>query len=42
MALGSICPDCGAKLHEGEHRFKDGEYAVKYCKQCGFRKEVPR
>ncbi|MEK6839313.1 MAG: hypothetical protein AABX72_00050 [Nanoarchaeota archaeon] len=35
------CPECGTKLHQGEHQFKDGKYVVKYCKRCGFRREKP-
>ena len=35
------CPDCGAKLHIGQHKFKDGYYYVAYCKKCGFREEKP-
>ncbi len=35
------CPDCGAKLHKGQHKFSDGLYYVSYCKKCGFRDEKP-
>ncbi len=35
------CPDCKKSLHSGQHKFADGMYNVKYCKDCGFRKEVP-
>jgi len=35
------CPDCGAKLHDGQHKFEDGMYLVVYCKECGFRREEP-
>ncbi|HIG96314.1 TPA: hypothetical protein HA249_05510 [Candidatus Woesearchaeota archaeon] len=35
------CPECKHPLHEGQHRFNDGLYTVKYCKQCGFREEKP-
>ena len=36
-----ICPGCGNKLHEGQHKFADGIYYVISCKNCGFRKEEP-
>jgi predicted nucleic-acid-binding Zn-ribbon protein len=35
------CPECGNHLHEGEHKYPDGEYKIKYCKKCGFRSERP-
>jgi len=35
------CPECHKNLHEGQHKFADGLYHVQYCKDCGFRKEVP-
>lgn len=35
------CPDCKQKLHEGQHKYADGLYNVKYCKKCGFREEKP-
>lgn len=35
------CPECHQKLHEGQHKFADGFFEVWYCKNCGFRKEVP-
>ena len=35
------CPDCGSKLHKGQHKFSDGYYEVIYCKECGFRSEKP-
>jgi len=35
------CPECGSKLHEGEHKYSDGAYKVSYCKKCGFRSEKP-
>jgi len=35
------CPDCGFKLHKGQHKFNDGLYSVCYCKKCGFREEKP-
>jgi len=35
------CPECGKKLHDGQHKFADGVFAVQYCKGCGFRKETP-
>tara|TARA_Y100000310_G_scaffold202483_1_gene202694 strand:+ start:31728 stop:31886 length:159 start_codon:yes stop_codon:yes gene_type:complete len=38
---GKSCPDCPSSLHVGQERFKDGLYAVEYCKQCGFRFEKP-
>jgi predicted RNA-binding Zn-ribbon protein involved in translation (DUF1610 family) len=39
--LKDNCPDCGSKLHKGQHRFSDGLYYVVYCKECGFREEKP-
>ncbi len=33
------CPECGDQLHEGQHKFDDGLFLVKYCKKCGFRAE---
>ena len=36
-----ICPDCGEKLHEGQHKFADGMYYVSSCKECGFKNETP-
>ena len=39
--IKDVCPDCGSKLHEGQHKFTDGLYLVKYCKECGFRDEKP-
>jgi len=33
------CPRCKGPLHEGQHKFSDGMYAVSYCKACGFRAE---
>ncbi|MBS3140220.1 zf-TFIIB domain-containing protein [Candidatus Woesearchaeota archaeon] len=33
------CPECQSKLHEGQHKFPDGIFVVKYCKNCGFREE---
>ena len=39
--IGDNCPDCGNKLHKGQHKFSDGYYEVIYCKECGFRQEVP-
>jgi hypothetical protein len=38
---GKNCRDCGKLLHVGQERFKDGLYAVEYCKACGFRLERP-
>jgi len=35
------CPDCKDKLHVGQHKFSDGMYDVKYCKNCGYRDETP-
>jgi hypothetical protein len=35
------CPECKEKLHEGQHKFSDGFYMVKYCKKCGYRSEKP-
>ena len=35
------CPDCEKRLKEGQHRYADGVYLVKYCKKCGFRDEHP-
>lgn len=35
------CPECGSILHEGQHKFDDGFYLIKYCKNCGFREEKP-
>ena len=35
------CPECGNKLHEGQHKFIDGNYKVLYCKNCGYRNEIP-
>ena len=35
------CPDCGSKLHIGQHRFNDGLYMVYSCKECGFKEEEP-
>jgi len=35
------CPDCKRTLHEGQHKFPDGYYTIKYCKECGFREEKP-
>jgi hypothetical protein len=40
--LPENCPKCGKKLHQGEHKFSDGEYNVAYCKTCGFRSELPQ
>ncbi|MDO8643237.1 MAG: hypothetical protein Q7R76_06710 [Candidatus Woesearchaeota archaeon] len=37
----TVCPECKEKLHEGQHKFADGFYTIKYCKQCGFREEKP-
>ncbi len=34
------CPECHKPLHEGQHKYADGLFHVKYCKDCGFRKEV--
>ncbi len=34
------CPDCGSKLHIGQHKFADGMFEVYYCKNCGYKKEV--
>ncbi len=34
------CPDCKKPLHEGQHKYPDGIFLVKYCKDCGFRSEV--
>lgn len=39
--VGDSCPDCGSKLHKGQHKFSDGFYFVVYCKECGFREEKP-
>ena len=33
------CPECEKALHEGQQKFKDGFYQVKYCKHCGYREE---
>ncbi|MBS3120893.1 hypothetical protein J4420_04205 [Candidatus Woesearchaeota archaeon] len=33
--------ECQRKLHEGQHKYPDGMFLVQYCKNCGFRKEVP-
>ena len=27
------CPECGDQLHEGQHKFDDGLFLVKYCKK---------
>ncbi|HLC88806.1 MAG TPA: zf-TFIIB domain-containing protein [Candidatus Nanoarchaeia archaeon] len=35
------CPECGQKLHTGQHKFNDGLYEISYCKKCGYRKEEP-
>jgi len=35
------CPECKKPLHHGQHKFADGLFDVLYCKDCGFRKEVP-
>ena len=35
------CPECHKQLHEGQHKYVDGLFLVKYCKNCGFRKEIP-
>ncbi|HLC90507.1 MAG TPA: hypothetical protein VJI15_01960 [Candidatus Nanoarchaeia archaeon] len=35
------CPECRRELHKGQHKFADGMYEVFYCKNCGFRKEIP-
>ena len=35
------CPDCGSILHKGQHRYDDGLYFVFFCKECGFKKELP-
>ncbi len=35
------CPECGHQLHVGEHKFADGEFRIRYCKQCGYRSEKP-
>ncbi len=39
--VGKDCPDCGSKLHIGQHKFEDGMYFVEYCKSCGYRLEKP-
>ena len=39
--ISDKCPNCNTKLHEGQHKFSDGYYKVKYCKNCGFREEKP-
>lgn len=36
-----ICPECGHELHEGQHKFSDGLYFIKYCKNCGYKEEKP-
>ncbi len=33
------CPECKHELHQGQHKFADGLFTVKYCKNCGFREE---
>ena len=35
------CPECNKPLHQGQHRYADGLFEVRYCKECGFRKELP-
>lgn len=35
------CPECHKMLHSGQHKFADGMYHVWYCKDCGFKKELP-
>ncbi|HLD72882.1 MAG TPA: hypothetical protein VJA23_04815 [Candidatus Nanoarchaeia archaeon] len=35
------CPECNKILHVGQHKFADGLYEIYYCKECGYRKEVP-
>ena len=39
--IGKDCPDCGSKLHVGQHKFEDGLYFVEYCRKCGYRSEKP-
>lgn len=41
MKSKEFCPECNKKLHEGEHKFSDGAYKVRYCKDCGYRQEIP-
>jgi len=35
------CPECQKPLHIGQHSFADGLFETWYCKDCGFRKEMP-
>ncbi len=41
MKQKEFCPECKEKLHQGDHKFSDGEYQISYCKKCGFRSERP-
>ncbi|MBT3262078.1 hypothetical protein HN992_03875 [Candidatus Woesearchaeota archaeon] len=41
MKQKEFCPECKSKLHKGDHKFSDGPYDVKYCKNCGYRSEKP-
>ena len=41
MLTQTICPECNKQLHHGQHKYADGMFDVHYCKDCGYRKEVP-
>ena len=41
MLTQTTCPECGKILHAGQHKYADDMFDVHYCKDCGYRKEVP-